>query len=240
MEEQIKCGPKVLNAHIVDSGQPKFCVLFLSGGDIKLGKERYYEWQKNLKSFGISSVSFDYSGVNGSGDPLEKSSLKLRVEEGVCVTEWMKNKIHTELYMLYGVSMGGYIALGLTAKKPNMFKKLILHTPAAYSSKSHDVPFGEQFTEEIRREGSWEDSLSFGWLKEYNKPTLLIEAEDDKVIPTQIIEKYRAIKREDKDFKILFLKDAPHNLWGNTSKDIQFRNEIYDTLVDFIAQVKER
>mgnify|MGYP001594862307 FL=1 len=234
MEDRIKCGSKTLNIHIVNSGQFKLCILFLSGGVTKLGKERYYEWQENLKSLGISSVSFDYSGVNGSGDLLEESSLESRIKEGVCVTDWMKNHIYAEHYILYGVSMGGYIALGLTAKKPDIFKKLILHSPAAYSLKAHDIPFGERFTEEIRREGNWENSLSFDWLRKYDKPTLLIEAENDKVIPIPIIEKYKAIKREDKDFKTLSLKDAPHDLWGNASESIQFRNEIYNMLLSFI------
>ncbi|MEK7555744.1 MAG: alpha/beta fold hydrolase [Patescibacteria group bacterium] len=234
MEDRIKCGSKTLNIHIVNSGQFKLCILFLSGGVTKLGKERYYEWQENLKSLGISSVSFDYSGVNGSGDLLKRSSLESRVEEGAFVADWMKNHICAEHYILYGVSMGGYIALGLTAKRPGIFKKLILHAPAAYPLKAHGIPFGEQFTEEIKRGSNREDSLSFDWLREYDKPTLLIESENDEVIPEQIIERYRTIKGEDKDFKTLSLKDAPHDLWGNASESIQFRNEIYNMLLSFI------
>lgn len=235
MERQIKYGSKTLNTYTVNLGRSKLCLLFLPGGGITLGKKRYREWQENLKSFGVNSISFDYSGVNGSGDPLEKSSLKSRIEEAVCVTDWMKSNINSEYYILYGVSMGGYVALGLTAERLDTFEKLILHAPAAYSSKSHEISFGEHFTEEIKKQSGWEDSFSFYWLGEYNKPILFIEAERDKIIPEQIIEKYKAIKHGNNNFKILLLKDAGHDLWKNDLADVQFRNEIYTALVDFIT-----
>lgn len=237
---KITCYARDLNAHTVDSGNDKTCVLFLSGGGTKLGKERYYEWQEKLNCLRVSSVSFDYSGVNGSGNLLEENSLESRIEEARCVTELMKNNIHAKEYILYGVSMGGYIALGLMAKMPNVFSKLILHAPAAYSSRATALNFGERFTEEIRRENSWEDSLSFDWLKRCTEPVLLIEAEKDEVIPTQIISRYKAIKQKDKNFKILALDEATHNIWKNTPENAQFRNEIFGVLISFIGSLKRK
>lgn len=231
---KITHNTKELNAQAIDSGNGETCILFLLGGDVKLGKERYCEWQERLGAIGINSVSFDYSGVNGSGAPLEKSSLKSRIDEATFVTEWMIANMSAKKYILYGTSMGGYIALGLTAKMLDMFSKLILQVPAAYSSNAHTLPFNGQFTEEIRKEKSWEDSMSFKWLEEYKNPTLFIEAEHDEIIPKQITETYKTLKKGNKNFKSIVLSNATHNLWVDTPENTGYRNEIFNSITDFL------
>lgn len=232
MEMSISYGEVKLQASVCAVENATVCVLFLSGGSLDVGRERYGEWQDGLARDGVSSLSFDYSGVNGSGTPLEKSSLRLRIKEAVCVADWMEQNISAHRYILYGVSMGGYIALGLVKERAKLFDALILHAPAAYSSKSHDLYFGKEFTSEIRREYSWKDSLSFGWFQSYTNPVLLIEAENDEVIPKPIIEKYRSIKKDGK-LTTLPLKNTPHEIWGDSEAEKTARAEIYRGLVDF-------
>lgn len=133
MKISIELGKKILNAGVEIAENPKACILFLSGGSIEVGKERYFKWQENLKNIGVSSVSFDYSGVNASGTSLKESSLESRIEEGVAVTEWIKQNMPAPQYMLYGASMGGYIALGLIDRQQGVFKNILLQ------DASHDI-----------------------------------------------------------------------------------------------------
>lgn len=236
METQIQAKTLSLNAFVVAVEGSKSCVLFLSGGSFVLGKERYYQWQEELAKAGISSVSFDHSGVNGSGTSLEKSSLKLRIEEAVHVADWIIERIPANRYVLYGNSMGGYIALGLIQEKPDLFDALILHAPAAYAPSSHNLPFGNEFSAEIRKEKSWSDSLSFDWLHSYKKPVLLIESGKDEIIPSPIIEKYKNAKNDEK-LSLLVLSDAPHGIWGSSVEEKNFRQTIYNELVHFVQKV---
>lgn len=212
----------------------KTCFLFLPGGSLTVGKDRYAAWQKKLKQAGISSVSFDYSGVNGSGTSLAESSLALRIEESVCVSDWVKENIRADRYVLYGASMGAYIALGLIHQRQGVFEKVVLYAPAAYSTQAHEVCFGESFTHEIRRKDSWQDSYSFRWLKEYNKGVLLIEAENDEVIPRNIIKKYKSLSSESDNFKSLVVMGASHDIWGAGPSHAPFRDQIYVELIRFL------
>ena len=212
------------------------CVLFLSGGGLTVGRERFREWQDALARTGISSVSFDYSGVQGSGTSLENSSLESRIAEAVAVTDWMAENVPASRYVLYGVSMGGYIALGLTKERKDFFDALILHAPAAYAPTAHALHFGNDFTSEIRKEHSWEDSLSFGWLQAYTHPVLLIEAEHDEVIPHLIIEKYKNSKQDGK-LTVFHLKKIPHAIWGDSVLEKKARSDIYQALEHFVQNI---
>lgn len=233
MEVLINIGTKTLNAYVVKAGIGSTCILFLSGGSITVGKERYREWQENLKLAGMSSVSFNYSGIGGSGVPLKKSSLKSRIEESIAISDWMNEHMQAEHYVLYGVSMGGYIALGLINEKPDMFEKLILHAPAAYSPLAHTDCFGEKFRQEIRKEDSWKNSFSFKWLGNYINPILFIEAENEEIIPYEITENYKTLKIGHINFESFILKKAEHDVWSNTPQNTQFRDEIYERIKKF-------
>lgn len=233
-ETVIKCEQKTLNAYVAKTDTPKKCVLFLPGGGVNVGMDRFRGWQDDLASLGISSVSFNYSGVNGSGDSIDRSSLQSRVGEAACVSNWMKENVVAEEYILYGVSMGGYIALALVNEIPEMFQKLILQAPAAYSSVAHNINFGEQFSNEIRKEGSWKNSESFEWLEKFKKPTLFIELEKDEIILAEIISRYKSMKTGDDYFKPMLIKGVPHDVWSETEEDKKFRNEIFNEISSFI------
>lgn len=229
----MQIGSKGLKIYSVKAHTSKTSILFLSGGSIDVGKERYETWQDSLAFCGISSVSFDYSGVHGSGTPLKESSLKSRIEESEHVTDWMIKNIPADQYALYGVSMGGYIALGLINERPNIFQKLILQTPAAYAPTSHDLRFGTAFTKEIKKSG-WSNSFSFAWLAEYNKSVLFIEAEKDEIIPKHITKKYQNLKEGEQGLKNILLNESLHSIWQDTPQEVRLNKEVYEAIVNFI------
>lgn len=234
MDVQIKCGTKILNSYVRNVALPKSCMIFLCGGSVEVGNERFKEWQDNLVSEGIASISFNYSGVKDQENWLSQSSLTSRVKEAKCVTEWAKQNIFTDTYALYGVSMGGYIALALVDNMPYFFKKLILHAPAAYSSKAQDLSFGSDFTNEIRQKESWLDSPSFKWLEDYQEEVLLICSENDDVIPEPIITRYEGLIMSKPLSRRMVLEDLKHDVWRDNKEQLHSRNQIYKELLSFL------
>ncbi len=83
--------------------------------------------------------------------------------------------------------MSGYTAVRLT----EFFNvlSLILLVPAMYDRAAYTAPFGPEFSEIIRRPGSWEASDAWEILKKFKGHLLVISAELDEVIPLAMIEK---------------------------------------------------
>jgi pimeloyl-ACP methyl ester carboxylesterase len=131
-------------------------VLFLFGGSLIRGKERFAEWQKKLAQKNISSVSFDYSGTGKSTGKFFASSLANRINETAAIIHWLKENFGPKIKLtLCGGSMGAYIALGVSIIFPKSIKNLILFCPAAYAKESHLVCLGPEFTACIQKQNSW-------------------------------------------------------------------------------------
>lgn len=227
---------KSLNTSTFFTESDDVCVVFLAGGNTNLGKDRFLSWQKKFYNDGISSVSFDFSGVAKSGSLLSKSSLSSRVDESVQIADWLAERKPCKKYILYGVSMGGYIALGLVNKRPDFFHSIILQTPAAYAATANDVTFGHKFKSEIVKKDSWINSSSFGWLENYKKTVLLIEAEFDEVIPKKIIDIYRDTKKDDSDFEYKLLAGAKHDIWGSSNTERAYKDEVFKYVKELIVK----
>ncbi len=224
---------KTLDLYIVEPELGKSpMILFLHGGSKTLGKERFQKWQDDLAKNGISSASFDFVGVGKSTGNFSDSSLADRVNQAICVAEWLHKKYPQNTLDLYGVSMGGYIALGVVSRIP-FVQKVILQCPGAFSKIAHKLPFNEKFTSELRRENSWQSSLSFDWFRNYNGQTLIINHENDKVIPIGITKKYIEIGRRHSKSQSLTIKNAPHGIWGDTPDAEKYQSQTYEAILNF-------
>ena len=109
----------VVDIYIIEPETKEFpLILFLHGGSKTLGKERFQEWQDNLAKEGIGSASFDFIGVGKSTGSFSESSLADRVGQVIYIVTWLHDKYPQALFSLYGVSMGGYVALAFFQKYP--------------------------------------------------------------------------------------------------------------------------
>lgn len=220
-----------INTNVVLSKNSTTCILFLYGGSLTIRKERFLNWQKDLQETGVSSVAFDYIGIHET--EIKQRSLALRIEEAISVINWIQNKLPSAKIILYGVSMGGYTALGANARLPYIIDKLILHAPAAYAAKAHEVPFS-YFTKIIREPGNWQDSLAFTWLGQSENPVLFLYPELDEVIPKEITQQYLDIGYQKTRFTDCCIKNATHKCWSNSKKDEVIRNIFYKQMLEFI------
>ena len=67
---------------------------------------------------------------------------------------------------------------------------LILQSAAAYSQTAETIAFGPDFTAELHRNNSWQDSLAFQDLTNYQGKVCLIYWQHDDVVPSGVIKKY--------------------------------------------------
>ncbi len=81
-------------------------------------------------------------------------------------------------------SMSAYIAIKLTFLYE--MQNLILLVPAVYNKNVYRVPFSEEFTKMIRRESNWVNSDAWDIIQSYRGNLLIIHAENDEVVPSEI------------------------------------------------------
>lgn len=192
----------------------KNTALFFYGGGKTARKERLRPWQDSLASQGIASVAFDYSGCGSSSGMFEDNSLSQRIEEALVCTQWIRDNYPESRICLYGSSMGAYTALGVLNRIPDKVSSLMLVVPAAYSPDAHTVPFGPKFTEILRRDNGWNNSLSFSWIKKFTGTLMIIAGELDDVVPVEIPKLYLRNAVNAKKKNLLILQGMTHTMLG--------------------------
>ena len=92
-------------------------------------------------------------------------------------------------------SMGAHIALELLNEQD--FRSLILFYPAIYARQAYEVPFGDaRFTEILRGDRSWASSDVLASLDRFEGNLLLVIGENDKVIPSEVVDLINLHARE--------------------------------------------
>ena len=82
--------------------------------------------------------------------------------------------------------MGAYTAIKITEIFP--IENLILMIPGVYTPKAYKLSFGPNFSKVIRIQNSWVDSDAFSILKKFKGNLLIIAAQNDSVIPSEVLE----------------------------------------------------
>lgn len=149
----------------------------------KSSRMRFTRLRRALNERGIPTVAFDFVGHGETGGELIGSSLHDRTEQAAAVIR----KAAEEPLTLIGASMSGHTAIKLT----EMFRvdHLVLLVPAVYTARAYRLPFGPVFQSTIRVPGSWKDSDAWDILSNFQGNLLVIAAEDDPVIPKEVVER---------------------------------------------------
>jgi uncharacterized protein len=211
----------------------KNILICIPGGGKTLGASRFIELQERLFDKNIGSVSINFAGVEGSIGSVESDTLENRINVTIKIIDWVKSNFTFEVLSLYGVSMGGYIILGVQEKE-NCNGKIIIHAPAAYAKESLKVNFNEQFTKILRTPDSWKNSESFDWLKNTDNQVLLITHSEDEVIPKEILDTYKEIILGKENSKTVEIKDAKHSIWGIEDIDKEIKEKIILEIIDIL------
>ncbi|UWM66203.1 alpha/beta fold hydrolase [Enterobacter sp. CP102] len=183
-------------------------VLMLHGG----GKDRtvFYKYRDVLDSLGLGTTIFDFIGHGETGGDIHKSSLFNRTMQAEAVIASQR----LVLTGCVGVSMGAYNALQLSKAMP--LQSLVLMVPGVYSTAAYKIKFGPDFSAIIRKPRSWEQTDAWDITAALNGNLLVIAAEIDAIIPSEIPEKLLSSASRCSQKQLLIVPEAGHNnIWEN-------------------------
>lgn len=202
-------------------------ILFLHGAGI--GNKTIVEYmRKPLLAKNIHLVSFNFTGHSGNTKQMATSSIEKRVEEA---TTAIKRFHLQEPLSIIGSSMGGYIGIKLL-EKYNV-RNLILFCPGVYTTKAYSAPFGDEFSQLIRKPKSWIDSDAFAILQSFTGNLFIVIGEKDEVIPKELIRKLDAYANHAKSKQILTIPDAPHRLHPFLEENKYWRTKVIEMITSF-------
>ena len=180
------------------------CRTVVLHGAGKSCRDRFSRMRKSLNVKGLPSVSFDFIGHGETGGEITDSTLHSRTEQASTVIR------HTcrEPLTLIAASMSAYTAIRLTEKYA--VKNIILLVPAVYTPGAYQLSFGPEFSAAIRVSGSWKNSDAFSILENFKGNILIVAAENDHVIPEDVIERLHESAKQAKTNQVYIVPDSEH------------------------------
>jgi len=161
------------------SDLPRVLVLHGAGNS---NRGRFQMLRRQLYDRRISSAAFDFVGHGDTGGDLNSSSLRSRTRQACRVVDSLNLK---QPFSVIGASMSAYTSVKLL--EHYQIKTLILLVPAMYTSQAYSIPFNQGFSDIIRQPQSWVQSDAWRLLADYTGRLLIVAAENDQVIPRDVI-----------------------------------------------------
>jgi pimeloyl-ACP methyl ester carboxylesterase len=196
------------------------------GGD----KERCLPLAEDFAARGHHALALDFSGHGESTGHLAELSLRRRRDQAAgAVAEVFGAE---RPLVLVGFSMSGQTVADLLALYGSRVAALALCAPGIYGRAAWDVPFGDGFTELIRRPVSWRDSRALESYGSFAGRALLVVPERDEVIPEEVTWLLRTALAARAELSVLRLAGAGHALGQWLSERPQARAQLVDSLLD--------
>lgn len=197
--------------------------LVLHGAGLS-SRQRFSKMRAGLKDKGLSSVGFDFIGHGDTGGEITDTSLYGRTEQAATVIR----QTCREPLNLIGASMSAYTAIRLT--EVFSVENLVLLVPAVYTPLAYHLPFGPAFSAAIRVPCSWKDSEAFTILGHFKGNLLIIAAENDHVIPDEVIKMLHESAKYAKTNQVYKVPGSEHQRLFPKSRD-------FDQAIRRIAEI---
>ncbi|MEI7511564.1 MAG: alpha/beta hydrolase [Candidatus Peregrinibacteria bacterium] len=193
-------------------------VLFLHGAGQSERKRFLLLRNMLLKNTELSSCSFDFIGHGETGGQLKSSSLQERTEQASTVIDvfFKENPLS-----IVAASMSAYTAIKLTERYK--VDNLVLIVPAVYWNTVYPVKFCDGFSDMIRTPYSWKKTDAWSILDKFHGKVCVISAENDQVIPVEIISEIYA---HAKQCSHLIIKDSGHQLLAFINNSPEALNKV--------------
>ena len=169
-------------------------VLFVHGwgGD----QRQYLDRARELSALGCVCLTFDLRGHAQTKSRYETVTRKEGLRDVVAAYDFLaaQHNVDADSIAVVGSSYGGYLAALLTSLRP--VKWLALRAPALYKDADWNLPKhrlkGAQQLELYRRQAVRpEESRALRACTTYAGDVLVVESEQDTVVPHQVIVNYR-------------------------------------------------
>jgi pimeloyl-ACP methyl ester carboxylesterase len=190
-------------------------VLFVHGwgGD----QHQYVTRASELAALGCVCVTFDLRGHAQTQAQFESVSREDGMRDVLAAYDFLaaQRNVDSDSIAIVGSSYGGYLAALLTALRP--VKWLALRAPALYTDSEWRLPKlqlrREQALEKYRLQSVTPDeSNALRVCREFTGDVLIVESENDTVIPRQVIVNYREACIHAKSLTYRLMEGADHGL----------------------------
>ena len=167
---------------------------------------RFAPLRHALHQRGIGSTAFDCIGHGLTGGSLGESSLASRTRQAAAVADAQHG---ASPLALVGTSMGAYNAIKLLETR--RVESLVLVVPGVYTPPAYELPFDAGFSAVIRKPRSWEATDAWDILGRFSGRLLVIAAENDAVIPSEIPVRLVDAARQARWRQLHIVAGAQHN-----------------------------
>lgn len=219
---------------------------------------------EKLADAGIASIRCDFAGCGQSKESHEFNNLEHNMDDLDTCLEYMKEYLDIDEYRVgvVGYSMGGKVALHYTKRHPEI-GVLALWAPAAMNgiatgtgSDLGDIEKVSKWNEIAQKEGVYPYHNSFDGrivplgkdfftqiihskanddFSEYDGHVILVNGDQDDIIPAELLEKVAESAHPDADFVHHVVQGANHGFGAWTNQPHQME-ELVQVTADFLIK----
>ncbi|HUA12914.1 MAG TPA: alpha/beta fold hydrolase [Candidatus Sulfotelmatobacter sp.] len=221
-----------LSGHLLVANEPKDLSFLLIQG---WAGHQNIKAAQLLADLGYTSMTYDMRGNGESEGNLTNFSISREdfVNDATEAYDFLKMKSGTTKIGVIGSSFGSYTGVMLT--KNRKVYCLCLRVPAIYSDEGYSDP---KFDKENINENpedwrtksiSYSKNHALKTLHDFNGKVLIIEAEKDELVPSQVPRNYANAVKDKSNLLYKVMKKAPHRLEND-----ELQSEYEKLLVEWI------
>jgi hypothetical protein len=191
-------------------------------------RERHLIPAERLTELGFVSLAIDLRGHGKTGKLGKSVSARDNLRDAVAAYDFLANRrdVDENRIAVAGYSYGGFLAILLCSERK--VRWLALRSPALYRDEDLDIPKAQIKRRGLmafrRRRLSFTDSAGLRAAASVDADVLLIEAENDRIVPHQQIQNYLNAFRGAKSVSHRVIRGADHAMsrdaWFLTAVDI--------------------
>jgi uncharacterized protein len=152
---------------------------------------------RDAAALGTVCLTFDLRGHDRESPAFRSVTREQNLADLLAAYDWLsqRSNVDADAIAVVGVSYGGYLATILSALRP--VRWLALRSPALYKDDGWQVPKLDLHTDPDlpayrRRRIDWHENRAFRACAEFRGDVLIVEAENDDIVPHTVIENYIA------------------------------------------------
>lgn len=207
-------------------------ILFVHGW--MSSQESALERAEALSKLGYVCMTFSMRGHGESEGDLKKILRREFLDDVIAAYDFLSqpSNVDSNNISVAGASFGAYLASVLTSKRK--VKNIVLRVPANYPDESFEKPqflfSGNDIPSELKPKFTNldNDTLAINALKNFNGDVLVVESENDDIIPHSTVQGFIEAIHDKSKVQYVLMKGADHSI-----KDEKNRAIYSKILIDF-------
>lgn len=196
-------------------------------------QDRQFSLAEKLAAAEYTVLTVDLRGHGETPGDLNRLSRKDFLDDVLAAYDFLSRQpgVDAAKIGVLGSSFGAYLAALVTAARPTAW--LTMRVPADYPDRSFELPKlpdGEDKAAWRSQRRTWEETAAMRALHGFTGPVLIVEAENDELVPRQVILNYLGAAGEKAEHRVI--AGAPHSF----TRFPEFKEQFNDIVLDWLAR----